>query len=200
MFPFDFDILEFPAPKKLRREPFVMSIIPAAVVNKQQTPKPKAVAKKDESFLVPFVKFPNLQHPMFTESRLRKLDSADAKQWGFTLHVDSGYKPEDIKVKQEGQKLVIKGSLEHQSPDGTQMQSRSFQRTLAIPENVKLGTLKVEMQENGQLTVRGEKEVPEMEKSKAREIPIQIVRRSEECETTCEKGGGGQEKEIDLEI
>ena len=199
MFPFDFDILEFPAPKKVRREPFMMSIIPAVAVNKQQTPKPEMAAKKDESLLEPFAKFPNLRHSIFAGNRLQKLDSEDPKQWGFTLDVDSGYKPDDIKVKQEGQKLVIKGSLEHKSPDGTQIESRSFQRTLAIPENVKLDTLKVEMHENGQLTVRGDKEVPEIQKTKTREIPIEIVQRSEECEKK-NKESKDQEKEIvDLE-
>ena len=189
MYPFDFDIFEIPAPKMPRREPVVLSIFPAGL-KKHQKPARKMVSttspKNLDSLLEPLPKFPHKmqpRNPPFEENRLKKLDSSDLKQWGFSLDVFRGYNPDNIKVKLEGQKLVIRGYQEYESPDGTQKESRSFQRTLAIPENVTLNSLKVEMTEKGQLIVRGEKELPPPPEQQQREIPIEVLKTDNSEET-----------------
>ena len=116
----------------------------------------------------------------FNEACLQPLQSEDPKSWGFSLGT-SDYSPDNLKVELDHRCLSIKGSQQTESEDGKQKESRSFQRMFTIPEEVKLDSVKVKVDDQGRMIVHGEKEIKD-EKRSIREIPIEIAKKSSvEC-------------------
>ena len=115
-------------------------------------------------------------HHSFSEACLQPLQSEDPKSWGFSLGT-SDYSPENLQVELDHRCLSIKGSQQTESEDGKQKESRSFQRIFTVPEEVKLDSVKVKMNDQGRMIVHGEKEIKE-EKRNIREIPIEIAKKS----------------------
>ena len=116
-----------------------------------------------------------LNRHSFNEACLQPLKSEDPKSWGFSLGT-SDYSPENLKVELNERCLSIKGTQQTESEDGKQKESRSFQRVFTIPDEVKLDTVKVKMDDQGRMVVHGEKEAVE-EKRSIREIPIEITKK-----------------------
>ena len=117
-----------------------------------------------------------LNRHSFSEACLQPLQSEDSKSWGFSLGT-SDYSPGNLKVELDDRCLSIKGSQQTESEDGKQKEFRSFQRMFTIPEDVKMDSMKVKMDDQGRMIVHGEKEIKE-EKRSIREIPIEIAKKS----------------------
>ncbi len=88
----------------------------------------------------------------------------------------SGFSPENVKVSLDGNHLKVSAHQEWTSEDGGQMSSRSFSRSLKIPETVKLDTLKTTMLPNGQVLIHAE-QIPQEKppESAVKQIPIEFI-------------------------
>uniref|UniRef100_A0A914D742 SHSP domain-containing protein n=1 Tax=Acrobeloides nanus TaxID=290746 RepID=A0A914D742_9BILA len=75
---------------------------------------------------------------------------------GFTIHLDvKHFEPKDIKVSLVGNTLTVTGDRIEDDPTSEQTLKRSFSRKYAIPDDIRLETVKSFMTDNGFLIIRG---------------------------------------------
>ncbi len=110
----------------------------------------------------------------FTREQMIKM-GIDASEDFVSSVAISGFSPENVKVSLDGNHLKVSAHQEWKSEDGGQMSSRSFSRSLKIPETVKLDTLKTKMLPNGQMLIHGEQKPKVNPKSNLKSIPIEVV-------------------------
>ena len=175
------DLFHHPLPTSPRYSPHLLTMGPisrqlrAANANSMLRSALHDLEQLEHDF---FRAFPNvntnelLNRHSFNEACLQPLQSEDPNSWGFSFGT-SDYSPENLKVELTERCLSIKGSQGTESEDGKQKEFRSFQRMFTVPEEVKLDSVKVKVDDQGRIIVHGEKEIKE-EKRSIREIPIEI--------------------------
>jgi crystallin alpha B len=95
----------------------------------------------------------------------------------FEIHLDvSQFKPEEVKLRTEGNQVIIEGKHEER-PDEHGFISRQFSRKYMLPKDVDMTQLKSTLSHDGTLSIAAPKQalaLPQM-----REIPIQMLPKPE---------------------
>uniref|UniRef100_A0AC34F3V1 SHSP domain-containing protein n=1 Tax=Panagrolaimus sp. ES5 TaxID=591445 RepID=A0AC34F3V1_9BILA len=75
---------------------------------------------------------------------------------GFTIQLDvKHFEPHDIKVSLTGNSLSVTGERVEDDPSSAQSLKRSFSRRYAIPDDIRLESIKSHMTDSGMLIIRG---------------------------------------------
>uniref|UniRef100_A0AC35G9Q1 SHSP domain-containing protein n=1 Tax=Panagrolaimus sp. PS1159 TaxID=55785 RepID=A0AC35G9Q1_9BILA len=75
---------------------------------------------------------------------------------GFTIQLDvKHFEPHDIKVSLTGNSLSVTGERIEDDPSSAQSLKRSFSRRYAIPDDIRLESIKSHMTDTGMLIIRG---------------------------------------------
>ena len=106
----------------------------------------------------------NADDTLFTGNNVSEVIN-DKTKFAVSLDV-SQFKPEELKVKIEGQTVTIEGNQELHGADG--FAQRSFIRKWTLPEDVDVSSVQSSLTEKGHLSI----EAPKKGQPSARSIPI----------------------------
>ncbi|KAH7718067.1 Hsp20/alpha crystallin family protein [Aphelenchoides avenae] len=114
---------------------------------------------------------------------------------GFTIQLDvKHFEPKDIKagVSLSGNTLTVTGERTEEDPSSEQTLKRSFSRKYAIPDDIKLESVKSYMTDNGQLVIKGIRK-----QWKETEISVQVDTEASKAETKSASASPGSSKSSD---
>uniref|UniRef100_A0AC34QGL8 SHSP domain-containing protein n=1 Tax=Panagrolaimus sp. JU765 TaxID=591449 RepID=A0AC34QGL8_9BILA len=144
----------------------------------------------------PFKDFETMMNQMM-DSRIQSMNnfreisntfgdiSVNDNDFKYSVNLE-GFKPEELKIKLDGEQLVISGDHREVNENGTETVHQSFIRRFTLPDGFKKETIKSIFDGKGNLIVSGQRN-PQISQENAREIPIETVETASTPETNEKK-------------